>query len=116
MAGFFFFLQAIAQEVDVSGTVTDESGEAVVGANVVLEGTTSGTVTDINGKYSITVPDNEATLVYSFIGYETQKVKVGGQAVINVVLFEATTELDDVVVIGYGVQKKSDLTGAVASI
>ncbi len=109
-------LQTHAQEADVSGTVTDQSGIAVVGANVIIEGTTQGTITDLNGKYTITVPRSETVLVYSFIGYETQKVKVGGQSVIDVVLVEATTELDDVVVIGYGVQKKSDLTGAVSSV
>jgi TonB-linked SusC/RagA family outer membrane protein len=116
IACMFIFLQANAQEVDVSGTITDELGEPVVGANVVIEGTTLGTVTDINGRYTITVPDNEAILIFSFIGYESRKVKVAGQTVINVVLLEATTELDDVVVIGYGVQRKSDLTGAIASV
>jgi TonB-linked SusC/RagA family outer membrane protein len=116
VACLFIFLQANAQEMDVSGTITSEDGEAIIGANVVIEGTSTGTITDLNGKYSITVPDNDATLIFSFVGYVTQKTKVAGQTVINIMLPEATTELDDIVVIGYGVQKKSDLTGAVASV
>lgn len=116
LACLSFSMQAYMQETDVSGTVTSVDGEAIIGVNVVIDGTTMGTVTDIDGRYSIKVPDEDATLVFSFIGYISQRVKVAGQTVINVTLEESVTELDDVVVIGYGVQKKSDLTGAVSSV
>ena len=116
LACLFFSIQAFTQGTDVTGIVTSEDGEAIVGVNVVIEGTTTGAVTDLDGKYSITVPNEDATLVFSFIGYISQQVKVGSRTVIDVVLQESVTELDDVVVIGYGVQKKSDLTGAVSSV
>ena len=116
VACLFIFLQANAQEIDVSGVVTSETGETIVGANVVVEGTTTGTVTGLDGKYSITVPDKDATLNFSFVGYLTEKIVIGGRSTINVVLIPDIKSLDEVVVVGYGVQKKSDLTGAVATV
>jgi TonB-linked SusC/RagA family outer membrane protein len=98
----------------VNGTVTDTGGEAVIGANVAEKGTTNGIMTDLDGKFSLTVGTN-AVLRISYIGYITQDVTVGNQADLNIVLMEDITALDEVVVIGYGTMKKSDLTGSIAS-
>jgi TonB-dependent starch-binding outer membrane protein SusC len=105
-----------AQERTVQGLVTDESKVPIPGANIVIKGTTTGTLSDIDGKFSLKVPSANTVFVISFMGYETQEIQVGEQTSLDVALKEKTTELEKVVVIGYGVQKKSDLTGAVASI
>lgn len=96
----------------VSGVVSDASGEPVIGANVVEKGTTNGTITDIDGKYSLDVPDN-ATLTISYIGYLTREVAVKGQSTVNVVLIEDAQALEEVVVVGYGTMRKSDVTGSI---
>lgn len=106
---------AMAQNVTVKGQVKDDAGEPLMAAAVAEVGTTNGTVTDLDGNYSITVPSN-ATLQFSFMGYTTQTIAVAGKTTINVTLSEDEELLDEVVVIGYGTQKKSDLTGAVASV
>ena len=106
---------AYAQNVTVRGQVKDDAGEPLMAAAVAQVGTGNGTVTDMDGNYSITVPSN-ASLQFSFMGYVTQTISVNGRSVINVTLSEDEELLDEVVVIGYGVQKKSDLTGAVASV
>ena len=106
---------AFAQNVTVKGQVKDDAGEPVILVNVLQLGTSNGTVTDMEGNYTISVPSN-ATLQFSFMGYQTQNIAVNGRSTINVTLAEDTELLDEVVVIGYGVQKKSDLTGAVASV
>src|SRR5690606_11409363 len=93
----------------------DENGDPIPGATVSIPGTGIGTATDIDGNYSLTVPE-DASLVFSFIGYETQTIPVGDQSVINVTLVEDISSLDEVVVVGYGTQKKVNLTGSVASI
>ena len=103
------------QAKKVSGVVTDSAGEPIPGANVVQKGTTNGTVTDLDGKYTLDVPNN-ATLVVSFIGYTTQEVKVGSQSVLNVSLAEEAIGLNEVVAIGYGYVNKKDLTGAVSTV
>ena len=99
----------------VSGVVTDSAGEPIPRANVVQKETTNGTVTDMNGKYTLDVPNN-ATLVISFIGYTTKEIKVGSQSVLNVSLVEEAIGLNEVVAIGYGYVKKKDLTGAVSTV
>jgi TonB-linked SusC/RagA family outer membrane protein len=99
----------------VTGTVTDDSGYGVVGASVMEKGTQNGAVTDLDGNYAITVRPG-ATLVFSSIGYATQEVAVGNQSTINVLLKEDTEFLDEVVVVGYGTMKKSDLAGASVSM
>ncbi len=104
-----------AQQMKVSGTVKDESGSGIPGANILIKGTTQGTITDLDGNYSLQVPASD-TLVFSFIGYTTQRIPVNGQSVINVVLKETVSKLDEVVVVGYGTVKKSDLTGSVSSV
>ncbi len=105
---------AYAQNV-VSGTVSDATGQGIPGVNVLLKGTTQGAVTDSNGSYSIEAPAS-GTLTFSFIGYSTKDVAINGQSSIDVVLDEDITSLDEVVVVGYGVVKKSDVTGSVASV
>lgn len=102
--------------VEVKGVVTDASGLPVIGAGVTVEGTTEGTITDVDGKYSIMVDDGNVVLCFSSLGYSTQTVNVGGRAVIDVVLKEDVQYLDEVVVVGYGTQKKVNLTGSVAMI
>ncbi|MDR0834454.1 MAG: TonB-dependent receptor [Candidatus Symbiothrix sp.] len=104
-----------AQTISVSGLVTDGTGEALIGVSVVEKGTINGVSTDVNGQYTLTVPSN-ATLEFSYLGYLTESVAVAGKTIINVVLKEDQKMLDEVVVIGYGTMKKSDLTGAVSSI
>ena len=108
--------EAFAQNVTVKGKVTDSRGEPVIGATVMLSGNqTVGTQTDLGGNYSISVPSN-ASLIYSCVGYATQTVARAGRSVIDVVLAEDTEFLEETVVIGYGVQRKSDVTGAIASV
>ena len=109
-----FPLGAMAQSV-VKGTVNDEAGEPIIGASVKVQGTKAGGITDFNGNFSVEASAN-STLVISYIGYTTATVKVNGRNNIVVSLKEDAQTLNDVVVIGYGVQKKSDLTGAVASV
>ena len=107
---------AFAQNVTVRGKVSDSSGQPVIGATVMLgSNQTVGTQTDLDGNYSISVPSG-ASLVYSCVGYATQTVAVGGRSVIDIVLAEDAEFLEETVVIGYGVQKKSDVTGAIASV
>lgn len=103
------------QPAQVSGKVTDSSGAPIVGASVRIKGTTAGTSTDANGNFSLTVPDS-ATLVISSVGFETQEVEVGTQTTINITLNASSSALDQVVVVGYGTQRKRDLTGSVASV
>ena len=107
-------LYASAQNITVKGNVKDAAGQAVIGASVIQQGTMNGVVTDLDGNYSINVPAN-ASLQISSIGYVEQIVAVGGQNVINVVLEDDNEMLEETVVIGYGVQKKSDLTGSVGN-
>ena len=109
-----FPMGALAQGT-VKGTVVDEAGEAIIGASVQVQGAKTGAITDFNGNFSVQAASN-ATLVISYVGYITETVKVNGRSNIDIILKEDVTTLNDVVVIGYGVQKKSDLTGAVASV
>ena len=107
--------RTVSSTKNISGVVKDETGEPVIGANVVVKGTTNGTVTDMNGRYSLEVPEG-GVLQISYIGYNTQEVKVGSGDVVNVSLRADSEALDEVVVSGYGTVKKSDLTGAVGSV
>ncbi len=101
---------------EISGTVTEISGEPMVGANVLEKGTTNGTVTDANGNYSLMVSDPQTTLVFSFIGYLKEEVSVNNRSQINVELVPDLQKLDEVVVIGYGTVKKSNALGSIASV
>jgi TonB-linked SusC/RagA family outer membrane protein len=100
----------------ITGTIVDASGETMPGVNITVKGTITGTVTDMDGKYSINVPNTDAVLIFSFVGYTPQEIVVGAQTAIDVTLDESATELDEVVVVGYGIQKKRDLTGAISKV
>ena len=100
----------------VKGIVTDETGEPLIGAGVMVEGTTIGTITGIDGDYSLSVPEDAVNLVFSFIGLADQTVPIAGQSEINVVLKADQTFLDEVVVVGYAVVKRRDLLGSVSSV
>lgn len=106
---------AFAQQKTVKGVVNDGMGEPLIGVNIQAKGTTIGTITDVDGKYTLEVPAN-ATLVFSFIGYTTVEVPVGNQTTISPVLKEDSEALDEVVVVGYGTQKKVTVTGSVATL
>ena len=106
---------ALAQKITVSGTVTDPTGEPLIGASVLVQGTSNGVATDFDGNYSISV-DANGTLSVSYVGYETQSIAVAGRTTVNVVLQENSVMLSEVVAIGYGAVKKSDATGSVAVI
>ncbi|WP_294616224.1 TonB-dependent receptor [uncultured Bacteroides sp.] len=108
-------LWSIAQNITVKGIVKDNSGEPVIGANVTEKGTTNGMITDLDGKFSLTVQKN-ATMVISYIGYITQEIAVKGNANLNITLKEDSKALEEVVVIGYGTARKSDVTGSIASV
>jgi TonB-linked SusC/RagA family outer membrane protein len=101
--------------VDIQGTVTDAKGP-LPGVNVKLKGTTTGTSTDANGKYKLTIPDGSGTLVFSFIGYNNQEIAIGNRQTIDVTMIEESKALNEVVVVGYGTQKRVDLTGSVGSV
>lgn len=102
--------------VEVAGQVTDDKGEALIGVNVLVRGTNNGTSTDFNGNYSLSNVDENATLIFSYVGYQTQEVPVAGQTSINIQMVSDVQLLDELVVVGYGTMKKSDLTGAVERI
>ncbi|WP_235114760.1 carboxypeptidase-like regulatory domain-containing protein [Cyclobacterium qasimii] len=105
----------IDEDITVSGQVTDENGEGIPGVTVLIEGQGTGTVTDIEGNYKITVPEN-ASLTFSFVGFTPQTLEVGNRSELNITLIMDTASLDEVVVIGYGTARKRDLTGAVSSV
>ena len=115
LIGMLLPMCVFAQQITVQGVVKDQTGETVIGASVMEKGTTNGTITGIDGDFSLNMSPN-GTLVVSFVGYKTQEVQVKGQKQLQVVLSEDAEMLDEVVVIGYGTMKKSDLTGAVSSI
>ena len=106
----------LAQEVAVTGTVNDQNGAPLPGVNIVVENTTIGTISAIDGTYKINVPSSDAVLVFTFVGYTTQRVPIANQTTININLEEDVNQLDDIVVVGYGTQQKGDVTGAISSI
>lgn len=110
-----FAITAGMDQREVRGRITDENGDGIPGATIMVEGTNIGTVSDIDGNYSIDAPDG-AVLLFSFIGYQSHRIVVGGQNVIDVVMTEDQSSLDEVVVIGYGTRERKDLTGAISQI
>lgn len=104
-----------SKDLRIKGTVVDETGQPVIGANIVVDGTTNGTISDLDGNFMLQVPE-KAELRVSYIGYLDQKVKVGTNTTLRIVLKEDTQTLDEVIVVGYGTMKKSDITGSVASV
>jgi TonB-linked SusC/RagA family outer membrane protein len=105
-----------AQRITVTGTVTDEGGSPLAGTSVLIKGTTVGAIADANGRYSLEADSRTVTLVFSFIGYVTQEVPVQNRAVVDVILKAEVLGLEEVIVVGYGTQKKSDITGTVTSL
>jgi len=106
---------AWAQNRQVSGTVIDDIGEPLIGVSVLQKNTTNGTVTNFNGEFEISVPEN-AVLLFSYIGYMSQEINVGNRTTLNITMGSDTQALDEVVVVGYGVQKKSSVTGAISQV
>jgi len=115
LIGLFVSLSAFAQKITVTGQVKDPSNEGVIGASVIEKGTTNGTMTDMDGKFSLTVSP-KATLTITYIGYRSQEIVVKGTASLNIVLQENAELLEEVVVIGYGSVKRKDVTTSVASV
>lgn len=110
-------VEIVIQGVTITGKVSEsDTNEGLPGANVIVKGTSSGTVTDLDGNYSIEVPDGNATIVYSSVGYTTAEVAVGSRSTIDITLNVDVTSLDEIVVVGYGEQKKATITGAVSSV
>ncbi|GAB3929034.1 TonB-dependent receptor [Larkinella terrae] len=103
-------------EETITGTIADEKGEGLPGVSIIVKGTQRGTTTDGNGQFRIQVPDKSAVLVFSYVGYLTQEIPVGTKTVLNVTLVTDEKTLSEIVVVGYGTQKKRDLTGAISSI
>ena len=108
-------LWAFSQNITVKGVVKDATGESVIGASVVQKGTSNGIITDIDGNFALNVKPG-ATIVVSFIGYVSQEIKITNQTTVNITLKEDSEMLDEVVVVGYGTMKKSDLSGASVSM
>lgn len=115
---FFLFPSSVysQSQKQITGNVQDIQGNPLIGVSILETGTSNGTITDMNGNYSLNVSSTGATLKFSYIGYEEQLIKIQGRNIINVKMNEETSNLDEVVVVGYGVQRKSDLTGAISSI
>lgn len=115
---FFLFTPFVYSQSrkQITGSVQDVQGNPLIGVSILETGTSNGTITDMNGTYSLNISSTNATLRFSYIGYEEQLIKIQGRNVINVKMNEETSNLDEVVVVGYGVQRKSDLTGAISSI
>lgn len=121
LIGIFLLLLSVgfanAQEITVSGKITAAStGEPLPGVNILIKGTSEGVVSNIEGEYTITVPNKEAVLAFSYIGYNSEEITVGDQTTINLVMVEDIMALDELVVIGYGTQRKGDVTSSVATV
>lgn len=110
------YIQFRTRTKNISGTITTEEGQPVVGATVRAKGTNQGSITDDQGKYELVVDDKVSTLIISYIGYTTQEVEIGGRSIINISMLESNSTLDEVVVVGYGTQRKADITGAIGSV
>lgn len=104
------------QQNQVSGTIFDSNGQPLPGANIIQKGTVNGTQSDFDGNFQLEVSDLNATLIVSYVGFKTQEVKLNGQSSISITLAEDASALDEVVVVGYGTQKRSDITGSVVSV
>jgi len=116
LAAMLIIISAWAQGKSISGTVNDENSQPLPGVAIVVEGTTVGTVTDVDGKYSLGVPADAKNLTFSFVGMKTVVVPINNQTVINVTMEPESIGLDEVVAVGYGVQKKATLTGSIGSV
>jgi len=110
------FAQTSADETLISGEVKDEKSSTIPGASIVLQGTTKGTTTDANGKFSLSVPKSGSVIIVSFLGYKRQEIAVGNRTTFDIQMELSTDELQEVVVVGYGTQRKQTLTGAISNI
>ena len=108
-------MRLTAQNITIRGEVRDANKEPIIGASILVKGTTNGTITDLGGKFMLQAPSN-ATLQVTFVGYQTEDVKVDGRTNINITMQEDSKALDEVVVVGYGTARKSDVTGSIASV
>lgn len=117
LLGTLLFAVTLQAQITVSGLVTSaSSGEPLIGANIQVKNTTLGTITDVDGRYELEVPSGDSTLVVSYIGYQTREIAINGRTTIDIKMSDDAGLLEEVVVIGYGAQRKSDLTGAVGTI
>ena len=116
VSGVLYSFLSWSQQQTVSGHVSSVAEEPIPGVNITIAGTSEGTVSDIDGNYTIAVPDQQAQLVFSSIGYVTDTVKVGSQSLIDVILAQDITTLQEVIVTGYTTQNKKDITGSVSSV
>ena len=110
------FSKSFAQGIEVSGQVLDESGMPIPGVSVYQKDTTVGTITDFEGEYTLNVSGTNPVLVFSYVGFQTQEIPVNGRSTIQVTMENDVQDLDEVVVVGYGVQKRANLTGAVSTV
>ncbi|HEC44890.1 MAG TPA: SusC/RagA family TonB-linked outer membrane protein [Bacteroides sp.] len=111
-----FVSMSYAQDRSVTGTVIDDAGDGIPGVSIIVQGTTTGAITDLDGKYTLNVPAEATTLLYSYVGMTTQQVEIGDQTVIDVTMAIDAIGLEEVIVIGYGTAKKKDLTGAIINV
>ncbi len=109
-------LCASAQQKTISGTVIGDDKVPIPGASIVIKGTTIGTVTDYDGKFSLKMPVSSKTLIFSFVGLTSKEIEIGATTVFNVVLSESRVGIDEVVVVGYGTQKKESVVGAITQV
>ena len=107
---------AFGQNQTITGKVTDEKGEALIGVNIIVKETNKGTTTNVDGKYTLSVPGSSSKIIYTFVSYESREVTVGNQSIINVSLNPDAKSLSEVIVVGYGVQKKATVSGSVVSV
>src|SRR5690606_32268702 len=115
-AGFLIAPTLLGQERTITGTIVDEMGVPLSGASVQIKGTATGVAADFDGNFSITVPNEDTILIVSYIGYTTMEVEVGNQSNLNIQLQPNASQLDEVLVVGYGTTVKKDVTGAISSV
>ena len=113
---FLISVFGVAQSQTLNGTIVDKSGEPMIGVSVIIKGTTIGTVSDVNGNFSIKTTNPKDQIQFSYIGYINQTIQIGSQKILKVIMDDKSKDLDEVIVVGYGTQKKSDLTGSVVSV
>src|SRR5665647_790585 len=118
LLGIFFLTQlnVSAQQISISGTIIGDDKVPIPGASIIVKGSTIGTVTDVNGKFTLDIPSSAKSLLFSFVGLTQVEIPAGSGTVFNVILSESSTGIDEVVVVGYGVQKKESVVGAVVQI
>src|SRR5690606_26621442 len=111
-----FIQQVFAQNLSVNGKITDGTGTELTGVSVFIKGSTTGTSSDPNGNYSINVPTNGAVLVFSYVGMVKKEIPVNSSGVINVIMEDEAGSLEDVVIVGYGTQRRASVTGSIATV